>query len=131
MRKRNLTTKFINEIRYSAPKGSGINGKYDNIRISNYSKPTKKVLPHKNNEDRIIFENTYDHIYKERCIPLEFRVVIGADETVYIHFLNTTRNERYIIQREGLREYLQEVFEDYLKNNLDFWELFAKIYIRE
>lgn len=107
-----------NIIKETAPSGSGIND-YKNIRIEHYSM---------NNENKLIMENAYycinDAGFGDGTLP--FRVVIGMDLDPRVHFIKLTPAERYRVWKYDLKNYLEEVYYEYVNDCIPLLEILLK-----
>lgn len=98
-------------IENEAPHGSGIN--YDYTNFKKYGK------------QKVTFENAYDLIneygYYEGAIP--FKVTIDKYLDVKITFLGLSNHGRYLVQREDLKDYLEQIYADFVQSAIARYSL--------
>lgn len=104
----------------NAPHGSGINYDYNNIRVEHYSST---------NENKVIFENAFhcinDSGFYDGILP--FRIVVGSSLVPSLHFLGLNGAGYYRVKKYGLREYLEDVFAEWIDRDEELLEVLTRI----
>ena len=93
-----------------APHGSGINYNYENFH---------------QNKERATFCNSFDLMdengFYEGAIP--FKVIVDRYNGVKIIFRGLTRHGRYLASKHMLREYLEDVYNDFVRSAIARYSL--------
>ena len=103
-----------NYIENMLPAGSGVNGEYS-IEVK------KEKITLKNTWDNMNENGYYDGVFK-------FSITYRVDGSMVLHFHGLTRNEYRKIENEGLRDYLESLYYEFIPAMVGILENKASIY---